>query len=106
MKRFAFHRVYGLPDGWSGIAVVELGEDGFYCSHYVLTEESPAVVWVGGAGVLLPQGIVPRAGDSIGLLLEAAAAQAHAGRLRLWSACGLPVDAGVRPGVTCWTPVF
>ena len=106
MKRFAFHRVYGLPDGWSGMAVVELGEDGFYWSQCGLAEECAAVVGVGGAGVVLPQGSVPRTGDSIGLLLEAAAAQGHAGRLRLWSACGLPVDAGVRPGVTCWTPVF
>lgn len=106
MKRFAFHRVYGLSDGWSGMAVVELGEDGLYCSHYVLTEESPAVIWVGGVGVLLPQGIVPRPGDSICLLLEAAVAQGDTGRLRLWSACGFPVDADVRSGVTCWMPVF
>lgn len=106
MRRFAFHRVYGLPDGLPGLVVVEVGEDGFYQSHFVLTGERSSVVWVGGVGVLLPEGVVPCRGDSVAALLGVMAPVAPSRRLRLWSAVGLPADAGCHAPVSGWLPVF
>ena len=104
MRRFAFNKVFLYSgEGWT-LPVVTVGEDGRYLSHFPLKGEERAVEWFGGVGVLLPEHVIPRQGDSVASLCHTSSSGVHP-PLRLWQAVGLAADAPLQTPVSRWRPV-
>ena len=106
MRRLAFHRVHWPSGKFAVMQTVEVDFCGYYRLHYSLKEETPATEWVGGVCMLLPDGIMPQAGDTIAALQhKVCVSELHDAALGVWKAVGMPVDSSIYVPVRKWSRV-
>lgn len=79
--------------------VVTLDAEGVCLYYNGFTNELPSVVWNPGVCILLPKDTVPSPGDRIS---DLSAVVSETGPCFLWSAVGLPTDAGTDVPVMQW----
>lgn len=107
MRLLAFHRLIRFSGGAASYRVVCVDENGRYAGDFALTEERAGVEWIGGVGLLLPDGYHPQAGKSIAdVLVDARAQCAGGGNVWcLWIPAGLPLASGMEEPVRAYRPV-
>lgn len=105
MPHYACHRLIIPFRGEELMQTVELDEDGFFRARASLHAETSHTVWLAGACVLLPQGMVPVCGETLQALLARVERDAVGGRSCLWHLAGMPADLPSSCPVNRWDKI-